>query len=1246
MEIKKRTERQKLLQKLIQERVLILDGAMGTMIQKYKLSEDDFRNKVFDHLPEKIELQGNNDLLVLSQTDIITEIHTSFLEAGSDIIETNTFNANSISQADYSMEKEIEKINLEASRLARLAVTREFERSGRICFVAGAIGPTNKTLSLSPDVNDPAYRTVDFDDMVNGYYEQARALWKGGVDILLVETVFDTLNCKSALFAIQKLYLEIGYSLPVMISGTIVDQSGRTLSGQNPSAFVNSVSHMPNLLSLGLNCALGSAQMRPFLEELVQSTNLPISLYPNAGLPNEMGEYNESPEYMQEQVRNYASEGLLNFVGGCCGTTPEHIRAMVEGVKDYSPRAFGTQENAKPLFSLSGLETLYLRDEANFLNIGERTNVTGSKKFSRLILENQYEEAISIAKEQVENGAQVIDVNMDEGMLDSEKAMMYFLRLLASEPDIARVPFMIDSSKFSVLEEGLKNIQGKSIVNSISLKEGEASFLEQASLIRRYGASVVVMAFDEEGQADSFDRKIQICKRAYELLVNKISFPPEDIVFDPNILTIATGIEEHNNYAIDFMNAVRWIKENLAYTKTSGGLSNISFSFRGNNVVREAMHTIFLYHAIQAGLDMGIVNAGQLGIYEEIEAPLKEKIENVIFNKHSNATEELIQLAESYKLNDLSSSEANAERTRKNNEWRKRSVEERIQYALVKGIQEFIIEDTEEARLSLGRPLGVIEGPLMDGMNIVGDLFGSGKMFLPQVVKSARVMKKAVFYLNPFMEAEKGDPIFSQGKVLLATVKGDVHDIGKNIVGVVLACNHFEVIDLGVMVSSQKILDTAKEKKVDVIGLSGLITPSLDEMVSVAKDMERRKLKLPLLIGGATTSKLHTAVKIEPHYSASTVHVLDASRSVSVVQNFLQENKKENFITEIREEYKNIRSEYEARSSTKEYLSIAEAQKNSFYLDPSKVVKAPNFLGSTLIEKQDLGELRSYIDWSPFFITWEMKGKYPTILESPKYGTEAKKLFKDANQLLDEIIQKELLEAKAIFRFSPASTVGDDIEVYNEKDENKVELVIHTLRQQAKKREGEANRALADYILKKEKDSISRDHIGGFALTTGLGVDELCSFYEKKQDDYNSIMVKALADRLAEAFAEFLHKKVRTHYWGYAPKEDISNIDLIKERYQGVRPAPGYPAQPDHTEKLALFEWLDVQKKIGIRLSESMAMVPASSICGLYFSHPQARYFTVGLLGKDQIEDYANRKKVPIAEMQRWLAPYLNYKVK
>ena len=1222
------------LKSLLKDRILILDGAMGTMIQSYKLTEEDYRGNRFKGYDS--DLQGNNDLLSITQPQIIKDIHSDFLEAGSDIIETNTFNGTSISQADYHMEDLAYELNKTSAQNAR-EVADKFTKKNpdKPRFVAGAIGPTNKTLSLSPDVEDPGYRAITFDQLVKAYSEQIKGLADGGVDMLLIETIFDTLNAKAAIYAIHKYSEQTGTELPVMISGTIVDQSGRTLSGQTTEAFWISVSHTKNLLSVGLNCSLGSNQMRPYIEELSNNATCFTSLYPNAGLPDEMGEYNETPEFMADQLREYANEGFVNIVGGCCGTTPEHIKAITEAAKECEPRSIPKQ---KPYLRLSGLEPLVVRPETNFVNVGERTNVMGSRKFRRLITDGEYEEALSVAREQVESGAQIVDVNMDEGMLDSAEVMTDFLQLMAAEPDISRVPVMIDSSKWSVLKAGLKTMQGKCVVNSISLKEGEEEFKEQAREILNFGAAVIVMAFDEKGQADSFERRIQICERAYNILKDEIGFQPQDIIFDPNILTVATGIEEHNNYAVDYIRATRWIKKNLPLAQVSGGVSNISFSFRGNNKVREAMHSAFLYHAIEAGMDMGIVNAGQLEVYEEIPDQLLELVEDVLLNRRDDATESLVDYAEKIK-------DEGSESKQKKEEWRESSVEERIKHALVKGIVEYVVDDVEEARQKYERPIEVIEGPMMSGMDVVGDLFGSGKMFLPQVVKSARVMKKGVSHLIPYIEKEKEKNQNSEpkAKVLLATVKGDVHDIGKNIVAVVLRCNNFDVIDLGVMVPADKILEEARNNNVDIIGLSGLITPSLDEMVHVAKELQREKFEKPLLIGGATTSRMHTAVKIEPNYDQPVIHVLDASRSVSVTGNLISKTLKEDFVDEKRKEYANLRDQHSNRSRRKEYLSIEEARDNKTPIDWEKTsILKPNKLGLQIFDDYPLSEIRNYIDWGPFFIAWEMKGKFPDILEDEKYGEEARKLYEDANQLLDRIVKEKLLGARAVMGLFPANSVGDDIEIYADDSKRKEVLTtFHTLRQQAKKRRGQPNKALADFVAPKETGK--KDYMGGFAVTAGIGAPELAKKFEKNHDDYNSILTKALADRLAEAFTELLHEKVRKQYWGYAPNENYSNKELIRERYTGIRPAPGYPAQPDHTEKRILFDLLDVESTTGIELTEHFAMDPAASVSGLYFAHPKSDYFNVGNLEKDQIEDYAERKDMSVEEIERWLAPNLNY---
>ncbi|HEX7358162.1 MAG TPA: methionine synthase [Ignavibacteriaceae bacterium] len=1225
--------------KLLTERILVIDGAMGTMIQRYKLTEKDFRGERFKDYPH--DLKGNNDLLSITKPEIIKEIHREYFSAGADIIETNTFNANRISQADYKMQDLAYELNFESAKIAK-EVAVEFNKkfSDKPHFVAGALGPTNKTLSLSPNVNDPGYRAVTFNEVAETYYTAAQGLIDGGADIILIETIFDTLNAKAAIYGIEKLLNERSLDIPVMISGTIVDQSGRTLSGQTVEAFLISVSHTKNLVSVGLNCALGAKQMRPFVEDLSNVSDKFLSVYPNAGLPNEMGGYDETPQTMATMLKDFLESGFVNIVGGCCGTTPDHIKKIAEIVKNHKPRIPNTQEQ---YLRLSGLEPLVLRPDSNFMNIGERTNVTGSKKFARLIRENNFDEALSVARDQVEGGAQVLDINMDEGLLDSEVVITKFINLLEAEPDIAKLPIMIDSSKWSVIEAGLKCLQGKGIVNSISLKEGEEVFKEHARKVLSYGAAVIVMAFDEQGQADTLERRIEICSRAYKILTSEIGFQPQDIIFDPNILAIATGIEEHNNYAVDYLEATRWIKQNLPYAKVSGGVSNLSFSFRGNDTVREAMHSAFLFHAIKAGMDMGIVNAGQLEVYEEIPKNLLEKVEDVILNRRPDATERLIDFAEKVKKKDKNLTGAEE----KKDDWRKNSVEERLKHALVKGIVDYIDVDVEEARKNFSQPIEVIEGPLMAGMNVVGDLFGAGKMFLPQVVKSARVMKKAVAILIPYIEAEKEKNKSSrkQGKVLMATVKGDVHDIGKNIVGVVMGCNNYNVIDLGVMVHTEKILQTAIDEKVDVIGLSGLITPSLDEMVHVAKEMERRGMKLPLLIGGATTSRVHTAVKIDQNYSGAVIHVLDASRSVPVVSNLLNDNEAErnNYIQSIKKEYAQIRDDYSKRKSEKNYISISAARENKLKINwRNSNIKKPNKPGITILNNFDLQILRDHIDWTPFFMTWELKGKYPSIFEDKSVGSEAKKLFNDANILLDKIISEKLLTANGVVGLFPANSVGcDDIEIYSDETRSGVKRVLHTLRQQIQKSQTEPNLALADFIAPKE--SGVDDYIGMFAVTAGIGIEKLVDKFEKDNDDYNSIMTKALADRLAEAFAEYLHIVVRKEYWGYAPDESLSNEDLIKEKYIGIRPAPGYPAQPDHTEKPILFSLLEAEKNAGIKLTESMAMYPAASVSGLYFSHPESRYFNVGKIEKDQVLDYHRRKGMSVDEIEKWLSPVLNY---
>lgn len=1243
---------------VLRDKILILDGAMGSLIQQYNLTDADYRGERFKNFPH--EVKGNNDLLSITRPDVIKEIHAKYFAAGADIAETNTFSGTSIAMADYHMEDLVYELNYESAKIAR-EVADEFTAKdpSKPRYVAGSIGPTNRTLSLSPDVNDPGYRAVTFDELVEAYTEQIHGLVEGGADLLLVETIFDTLNAKAALFAIDQYFKQHPPKpyLPVMVSGTITDASGRTLSGQTTEAFLTSVSHMP-LLSVGLNCALGADLMRPYVKTLNDKSPFLVSAHPNAGLPNEMGEYDQSPAEMALIIDDFLANGFLNIIGGCCGTTPAHIQAIAEVAAKHKPHVI-PEENVNQ--KLSGLEPLEITELTNFVNVGERCNVTGSKKFARLIREEKFEEAIAVAREQVDGGAQILDINMDEGMIDGVKMMPQFLNLLMAEPDIARLPIMIDSSKWEVIEAGLKCVQGKSVVNSISLKEGEEKFIESANKVKMYGASVVVMAFDETGQADSYERRIEICKRAYDILVDQVGFPAQDIIFDPNILTVATGIEEHNNYAVDFIKATKWIKENLPHAKVSGGVSNISFSFRGNELVREAMHTVFLYHAIKAGMDMGIVNASQLGVYDDIDKTLRDLCEDVLLNRNPESTEKLVAYAETVKS-------AGKEQV-VDDAWRKEPVNKRLEHALIKGLTEFIDEDVEEARQLVERPIQVIEGPLMDGMNVVGDLFGEGKMFLPQVVKSARVMKKAVAYLLPFIEAEKkGGESSSAGKILMATVKGDVHDIGKNIVGVVLACNNYEVIDIGVMVPCDKILAAAKEHNVDIIGLSGLITPSLDEMVYVAKEMERLGFKVPLLIGGATTSRIHTAVKIDPHYSGPVIHVLDASRSVPVAGRLLQsELTSQEIFTEIKAEYAELRTAHAARQQEKNYLSIDQARAKSSGIDWTGFkAKKPSFLGVKYFEDYSLEEIAKYIDWTPFFSTWQLSGKYPRIFDNEVVGKEAKKLFDDAQALLKEIIANKSLQAKAALGFFPANSLGDDIilhdyvekalevacekhgshqqvsyEIHTKDESSDKSQWLHHLRQQGQKASTLPNRCLSDFVA--PLNSGETDYIGAFAVTTGLGIEALLDKYEKEHDDYNSIMVKALADRLAEAFAELLHERVRREFWGYASEETLSNEDLIAEKYQGIRPAPGYPACPDHTEKKRLFELLDAEKQIGIQLTESYAMYPASAVSGFYFSHPESTYFGLGKIAKDQVTDYAKRKGMSLDDVERWLSPVLNY---
>ena len=1215
------------LQELMKQRIVVLDGAMGTMIQRHTLDEADFRGTQFAN--HASDIKGNNDVLAITQPALIQEIHQHYLEAGADIIETNTFNSNSISMADYSMEALAYDLNVAGATVARNAADRVMAQNpSRPRFVAGAIGPTNRTACMSPDVNNPAYRAVTFEQLREAYHEQVRGLMDGGVDLLLVETIFDTLNAKAALFAIDQYCHEQDLSIPVMISVTITDQSGRTLSGQTIAAFWHSIANV-HPLSVGVNCALGAKQMRPYIEELSKIASTAISCYPNAGLPNAFGGFDETPESMGEDLREFASNGWLNIVGGCCGSTPEHIAAIAQAVSDLKPHAVVPTDHVT---RLSGLEPLVIRPELNFINIGERTNVTGSPKFAKLILTGQLEEALSVARQQVEGGAQMIDVNMDEGMLDSEKAMVHFLNLIASEPDICRVPIMIDSSKWSVIESGLQCVQGKGVVNSISLKEGEEQFKEQAHRIARYGAAVVVMAFDEVGQADTIERKVAICTRAYQILTEDVGFPPQDIIFDPNILTVATGIEEHNNYAVNFMEATRHIKATLPHCKVSGGVSNISFSFRGNHAVREAMHTAFLYHAIKAGLDMAIVNAGQLGVYEAIPQELRDLVEDVLFNRSPDATERLVTFAETVKQVDKAMV--------KDDTWRTGTVQERLSHALVKGVVDYIDADVEEARQQYDKPLYVIEGPLMEAMNIVGELFGAGKMFLPQVVKSARVMKKAVAYLLPFMEKEQeASGSGAQGKVLLATVKGDVHDIGKNIVGVVLGCNNYKIIDLGVMVPCEKILQTAKDEQVDLVGLSGLITPSLDEMVYTAKEMAREGLAMPLLIGGATTSKAHTAVKIAPGYQEPVVHVLDASLAVNVVRQLLSKEAKPGFVENVRQQQASSREAYESKKTLKTLLPLDEARRRRTAIDwPTSDIAKPSFLGTRVLNDQPLDDLVPMIDWSPFFHTWELRGRHPKIFDDPIIGSKARELFDDAHVVLKEIIENKLLTAKAVYGFFPANSVEDDIEVYTDESRSEVLTTFHTLRQQREKPTGKANHALADFIA--PRSSGFADYLGGFAVTAGIGIEALCERFEQDHDDYHSIMVKALADRLVEAFAEWLHHEARKE-WGYGHNETWSNEDLLKERYRGIRPAPGYPACPDHTEKRLLFDLLDAERSTGIQLTETFAMFPVASVSGLYFAHRQATYFAVGTINQDQVQDYAVRKQMDISTVERWLSPNL-----
>ncbi|RDH81501.1 MAG: methionine synthase [endosymbiont of Galathealinum brachiosum] len=1218
------------LKQALKERILILDGGMGTMIQSYKLEEADYRGERFADWAS--DLKGNNDLLSITQPGIICDIHKAYLEAGADIVETNTFNGTSIAMADYSMEELAYELNLEGTKVAREAAD-SLSTPERPRFVAGVLGPTNRTASISPDVNNPGYRNVSFDQLVEAYTEATRGLVDGGADILLIETVFDSLNAKAAIFAVMQYFDDHNTEIPVMISGTITDASGRTLSGQTAQAFWNSMRHV-NPISFGFNCALGADELRQYVAEMSGIVSCNINAHPNAGLPNEFGEYDESPEDMAAQIGEWASSGYLNIIGGCCGTTPSHIKAIAEAVSKYPPRKI---PDVKVECRLSGLEPLSITPESLFVNVGERTNVTGSARFKRLILEEDYETALDVAREQVENGAQVIDINMDEGMLDGEKAMVTFLNLIASEPDISRVPVMIDSSKWHIIEAGLKCIQGKGIVNSISMKEGEDKFIEQAKLIRKYGAAAIVMAFDETGQADTRDRKIEICTRAYKLLTEVVGFPAEDIIFDPNIFAVATGIEEHNNYGLDFIEATDVIKKALPHAMVSGGVSNVSFSFRGNNPVREAIHAVFLYHAIKAGMDMGIVNAGQLAVYDDLPEELREHVEDVVLNRREDSTERLLDIADKYR------GDGSTGKKEENLEWREYEVSKRIEYALIKGIDAYVVEDTEEARLSFDRPIQVIEGPLMDGMNVVGDLFGDGKMFLPQVVKSARVMKKAVAHLIPFIEAEKDGDVQSNGKILMATVKGDVHDIGKNIVGVVLQCNNFEVVDMGVMVPANKIIETAKEENVDIIGLSGLITPSLDEMVYIAKELQRLNLDIPVMVGGATTSKAHTAVKIEQNYEGPTVWVKDASRAVGVAQSLISTDLKEGFLKDLAADYEQVRVNHAGRRKKTNWAKIEDARANKTKIDwDTSDIGSPAFTGVKVFDDYSLEEIREYIDWTPFFFAWELKGRYPKILTDKEKGEEATKLFNDAKNMLDKIISEKWLQAKAVVGIFPANSIdGDDVEIYTDDSRSDVSTTLNFLRQQTQQPPGRPNYCLSDFIA--PKATKLNDHIGAFAVTTGIGIEEHVKRFEEDHDDYQAIMLKVLADRLAEAFAELMHKRVRTEYWAYAKDESLDNAALIAEEYKGIRPAPGYPACPDHTEKAKLWELISADKNAGITITEHFAMLPAASVSGWYFSNPESKYYAVAKINRDQVEDYAKRKGMTLAEAERWLSPNLGY---
>jgi 5-methyltetrahydrofolate--homocysteine methyltransferase len=1219
----------KILEEILNQRIMILDGAMGTMIQRLKLTEKDYRAERFRNHP--VDLKGNNDLLSLTQPEEIATIHRQYYHAGADIVQTNTFNANGLSQRDYQLSDQVYEMNFISAQLAR-QVADEFTQSypQKPRFVAGSIGPSNQTASLSPDINRPAFRRVTFAGVRNGYRDQIRGLLDGGVDLLLIETVFDTLNCKAILYAVAEEFEKSGIIKPVMISVTMIDASGRTLSGQTLHAFLISISHF-DFFSVGINCALGAKQMRPFIEELSGLTSCFVSIHPNAGLPNEYGEYDESPEYTASMLAEFAVNGFVNIVGGCCGTTPEHIQKISAAVAGIPPRRI---PSLKKFSSFSGLEPLMVRPDSNFINVGERCNVAGSARFKKLISEEKYEQALLVAREQVENGAQILDINMDEGLLDSEKMMVHFLNLIASEPDIARLPVMLDSSNWPVIEAGLQCLQGKGIVNSISLKEGEEIFLHHGALARRYGAAVIVMAFDEQGQADTMERKVAILSRAYRLLTEKLHFVPQDIIFDPNIFAVGTGLEEHNTYALNFFAASRQLKSLFPDSLISGGISNVSFAFRGHNVIREAMHSVFLYHAIQAGLDIGIVNAGQLPVYEEIDTELRQRVEDLLLNRNAEATEQLLFLGKGLHRQESKSEDP---------VWRKLPVGERLKHALLKGIVDYIEQDTAEARQELKDPLQVIEGPLMSGMNIVGDLFGAGKMFLPQVVKSARVMKKAVSYLTPFLEEQSTAKARRKaGTIILATVKGDVHDIGKNIVGVVLGCNNYEVIDLGVMIPAEKILESVREFRADIVGLSGLITPSLDEMVHVARELQRTNFNLPLLIGGATTSKVHTAVKIAPVYEGPTVYVLDASRAVGVVNNLLNPELRPNFVSAVADEYAQVRSDHQKKHGNRYLLPLSEARYRRLILNWQEYEPpVPVMQGSKMFSELSLPEIINYIDWTPFFQVWEIKGKYPQILTDKEFGVEATRLYQDARHMLEQIVKENWLQARAIIGIYPANSIGDDIELFADQNRQQVVAIFHTLRQQGDKGQERNNLALADFIAPQSSGKL--DYLGLFAVTTGIGSAERVRQFENQHDDYQSILLKALADRLAEACAELMHARVRREYWGYAAHENLNNEDLIREKYRGIRPAPGYPACPDHSEKDILFNVLKVTENIGIKLTENWAMLPPASVCGFYFAHPGASYFGVGKIARDQVIDYARRKGIDLSTVEKWLAPYLDY---